>query len=70
MIGQGGNGFKLKDGKFSLDVRGSLLYGLPREAVDAPSLKVFKVRLNEALAILILQLSALSVARGLEPNDP
>ena len=40
-----GNGFKLKEGRFRLDVRGSSLPGdgevleqLPREAVDAPSI--------------------------------
>jgi len=55
-----GNGFKLKEGRFRLDVRGKLFTmrmvrcgnRLPREVVDAPSLEVFKARLDEALGNL------------------
>jgi len=52
------NGFKLEEGSFRLDVRGKFFtmrvvrcrHRLPREAVDAPSLEVFKARLDWALA--------------------
>ena len=47
----------MKEGKFRLDVRGKFFTrrgvrfwnGQPREAVDAPSLEVFKARLDGAL---------------------
>ena len=56
-----GNGFKLKEGRFRLYVGGSSLlrrvvrlwHRLPREVVDAPSLEVFKARLDGALGNLI-----------------
>ncbi|KFW07787.1 hypothetical protein N326_10027, partial [Eurypyga helias] len=54
------NGFKLKAGRFRLDIRKKFFPErvvkdwdrLPREAVDAPSLEVFKARLDEALSNL------------------
>ncbi|KFP88721.1 hypothetical protein N310_02506, partial [Acanthisitta chloris] len=51
------NGYKLKEGKFRLDIRRKVFpvrvvrhwHSLPREAVAAPTLAVFKARLDEAL---------------------
>ncbi|KFQ92842.1 hypothetical protein Y956_13499, partial [Nipponia nippon] len=55
------NGFKLKQGRFRLDTRKKFFTmklvrhwnRLPREAVDAPSLEVFKARLDGALSNLV-----------------
>ncbi|KFO70959.1 hypothetical protein N303_11589, partial [Cuculus canorus] len=55
------NGYKLERGRFRLDIRKNFFtmrvvrhwHRLPREAVDAPSLKVFKARWDEALGSLI-----------------
>ncbi|KFW09297.1 hypothetical protein N326_08599, partial [Eurypyga helias] len=55
------NGFKLKAGRFRLDIRKKFLMErvvrhwdrLPREAVDAQSLEVSKARLDEAWSNLV-----------------
>ena len=56
-----GNGFTLKEGRFRLDIRQKfftkMVVGhwntLAREVVDAPSLRVFKTRLDGALSNLV-----------------
>ncbi|KFQ95049.1 hypothetical protein Y956_03503, partial [Nipponia nippon] len=55
------NGFKLKEGRLRLDMRKKYFTmrvarhwnRLPGEAVDAPSLEVFKARLDGALSNLV-----------------
>ncbi|KFQ33945.1 hypothetical protein N332_12185, partial [Mesitornis unicolor] len=55
------NGFKLRGGRFILDIRKKFStmrvvrhwHRLPWEAVDAPSLEVFKARLDRALGNLV-----------------
>ena len=56
-----GNGCKLKEGRFRLDIRKKFFTKrvvkhwnrLPREAVDAPSLEVIKAGLDGALSNLV-----------------
>ena len=56
-----GNSFKLKEGRFRLDIRKKFFTvsvvrhcnRLPREVMDAPSLEVFKARLDGALSNLV-----------------
>ena len=43
--------------------------GLPREVVDAPSLKTFKARLDVALGSLVWWLATLHIAGGLKLGD-
>ena len=55
------NGFKIKEGRFRLDIRNKSFTvkvvrhwnRLPRQVVDAPSLETFKVKLDKALVNLI-----------------
>jgi len=56
-----GNSFKLKEGRFRIHIRKKFFpkrvvkhwNRLPREAVAAPSLAVFKARLDGALSSLV-----------------
>ena len=56
-----GNAFKLKEGRFRLDIWNKFFtvrvvrpwHRLPREAVAAPCLEVFKARLDGALGNLV-----------------
>ncbi|GAB0181563.1 mitochondrial enolase superfamily member 1 [Grus japonensis] len=72
-----GNGFKLKEGRFRLDVRKKFLTvrvvrhwnRLPRKAVDAPSLELLKARLDGALGNVVQWRVSLPMAGGLELDD-
>jgi len=72
-----GNGSKLKEGRFRLDIRKKFFTlrvvkhwpRLPREAVVAPCLAEFKARLDGALSTLGWWKVSLPMAGGLEPDD-
>ena len=72
-----GNGFKLKEGRFRLDIRKNFFavrmakhwHRLSREVVDAPSLEMFKVRLDGALSNLVWWKVSLPMAGELERDD-
>ena len=75
-------GFKLKEGRFSLDVRGKYFTErvvrcwnrLPREVVDVPPLQVFKAGLDGDLGNLVQyemqRLAALPATGRLKLDDP
>ena len=60
-MGRGGNGSKLKEGRFRLDIRKKFFpmrvvrhwHRLPRDVVAAPSLEEFKARVDGALSSLV-----------------
>jgi len=66
------NGFKLEEGRFRLGIRKkfftvrmvTLWHRLPREAVDVPSLAVFKSRLDGVLSSLVWWKVSLPTAGG------
>ena len=71
-----GNGFKLKEGRFRLDIRKKFFTmrvvkywnRLPRECVAAPSLAVFKARLDGALSNLVWWKMSLPIFKV--PSNP
>ena len=71
------NGFKLKEEKFRLDIRGKFFtqrvvrhwQRLPGDAIGAPSLEVLKVTLDGALGSLSWWGAILPTATGLELDD-
>jgi len=73
VIGQVVTDFKLREGRFRLDIKSTFFTRMvvklwnrfPREVVDVPSLETFKARLDGALSNLIELKMALLTAGGL-----
>ena len=71
-----GNGFKLRQGRFRLDIRRMFFTQrvmthwnmLPEEVVDVPPLEAFKARLDLSLGSLVWWLATLHIAGGVETN--
>ena len=69
-----GNGFKVGQGRFRLDIRKKFFTQrvamhwnrLSKEVVDAPSLEAFKARLDVTLGILVFWLVTLPMSGGLK----
>ena len=67
-----GNGFKLEDGRFRLDIRKKFFTvrvlrhwnSLPSEVVNVPSLEAFEASLDEALSNLVGREVSLCIAGG------
>ena len=67
------NGFKLREGRFRLDIRRKFFMvrmvkhwnRMPREVVEAPSLETFKARSDRALSKLVWLKMSLLTAGGL-----
>jgi len=72
-----GHGFRLKKGRFRLDIRKKFFpvrvvrpwHRLPREVAAAPSLALSKARLDGALSTLGWWKGSLPTAGGLERDD-
>jgi len=72
-----GNGLKLRQGRFRLDIRKTffiqrvvtLWNRLPKEVVDVPSLEAVKARLDVALGSLVWWLATLHMTGGLKLHD-
>lgn len=72
-----GNGFKLKEGRFRLEIwKKSFIqrlvkhwHRLPKEAEDAPSLEVFKARLDRAFSYLVYLKVSMPMVGGVEKDD-